>query len=215
MDFATIVQLLTVIGVVAAATKVVRELSFMGKSRLAEEYRVAKEVLKDIQDNPDLHPLVAERGYFAIAGTSAINPADVEYLISIVNPATSLKDYVRSRKYVELDERRRRIDFRPKYKRKFSRLWRKAWYLMMYIVWCVVAMGPLLLIQPMKLEPKFAFWAFITLPGAGLLAISALIDCLKISKSETLVKCQEPHTPRILAAHAAKGTAIALNRPRA
>lgn len=204
MEFATIVQLLTVIGVVAAATKVIRELSFMDKSRLAEEYRVAKEVLKDIEQNPDLPPLVKERGYLAIAGTSAINPADVVYLISLVNPARSLRDYVLSRKYVELDVERHRIDFRPKYRKRFSRIWRKVWCFTLYVVWCAIAMSPLLLIQPMGLEPKFAFWMGITLPVAGFFGVSSLIDCLKIIKGEKLVESQEQHTRRILVAQEPK-----------
>ncbi|MBX9409934.1 hypothetical protein K5E40_30285 [Pseudomonas baetica] len=208
MEFATIVQLLTVIGVVAAATKVIRELSFMGKSRLAEEYRVAKEVLKDIEQNPDLPPLVKERGYLAIAGTSAINPADVAYLISLVNPARSLRDYVLSRKYVELDVERHRIDFRPKYRKRFSRIWRKAWSFTLYIVWSAVAMSPLLLIKPMGLEPKFAFWLGITLPVAGFFGVSSLIDSLKIIKGEKLVQSQEQHTRRILVAQQPKKPSI-------
>jgi hypothetical protein len=208
MDFATIVQLLTVIGVIAAATKVIRELSFMGKSRLAEEYRIAKEVLKDIEQNPDLPLLVKERGYLAIAGTTAINPADVAYLISLISPATSLRDYVLSRKYVELDVERHRIDFRPKYRRRFSRIWRKAWSFTLYIVGCAIAMSPLLLIQPMGLEPKFAFWLGVTLPVAGSLGVSSLIDCLKIIKGEKLVKSQEQHSRRILVAPTPKKPSI-------
>lgn len=209
MEFSTIVQLLTVIGVVAAATKVIRELSFMDKSRLAEEYRIAKEVLKDIEQNPDLPPLVKERGYLAIAGTSKINPEDVVYLISLVNPAKSLKDYVRSRKYVELDVERHRIDFRPKYRRRFSRIWRKIWGFTMYIVGSAIAMSPLLLIKPMGLEPKFALWLVITLPVAGFLGVSSLIECLKIIQGEKLVRSQEQHTRRILVAQEPKKPSIA------
>ncbi|MCU7251684.1 hypothetical protein [Pseudomonas koreensis] len=208
MEFATIVQLLTVMGIVAAATKVIRELLFMGKSRLTEEYRVARDVLKDMEQNPNQHPLVVERGYFAIAGTSAINPADVAYLISLVDPAKSLKDYVLSRQYVELDARRHRIDFRPKYKSSFSRIWRKTWYGTMYVVWWLIAMAPLLLIQPLSLEPKFALWMGITLPVAGFFGVSSLIDCLKISRSEKLVKSQEQHTPRILVSRESKKSTI-------
>jgi len=209
MELATIVQLLTVIGVVAAATKVIRELSFMDKSRLAEEYRVAREVLKDIEQNPDLPLLVKERGYLAIAGTSAINPADVVYLISLVNPARSLRDYVHSRKYVELDVKRHRIDFRPRYRRRFSRIWRKAWSFTLYVVWCAIAMSPLLLIQPMGLEPKFAFWMGITVPVAGFFGVTSLIDCLKIIKGEKLVQSQEQHTRKILVTHEPKKSSIA------
>ncbi|MGE1176815.1 hypothetical protein [Pseudomonas sp. BW7P1] len=209
MEFTTIVQLLTAMGIVAAATKVIRELLFMGKSRLIEEYRVAREVLKDMEHNPGQHPLVVERGYFAIAGTSAINPADVAYLISLVDPAKSLKAYVLSRQYVELDVRRHRIDFRPKYKSVFSRVWRKGWYGTMYVVWFVVAMAPLLLIQPMGLEPRFAFWTGVTIPVAGFFGVSSLIDCLKILRSEKLVKSQEQHTPRILFGQELKKTSIA------
>ncbi|KHA71519.1 hypothetical protein NZ35_20320 [Pseudomonas chlororaphis] len=208
MEFATIVQLLTVIGVVAAATKVIRELSFMGKSRLAEEYRVAKEVLKDIEQNPDLPLLVRERGYLAIAGTSTINPADVAYLISLVNPARNLRDYVLSRKYVELDVERHRIDFRPKYRKRFSRIWRKAWSFTLYVVWCAIAMSPLLLIQPMGLEPKFAFWMGVTVPVAGFFGVSSLLECLKIIKGEKLVQSQEQHTRRILVAQTPKKPSI-------
>ncbi len=212
MEFATVVQLLTVIGVVAAATKVIRELSFMGKSRLAEEYRVAKEVMKDIEQNPDLPPLVKERGYLAIAGTTSINPADVAYLVSLVNPARSLRDYVLSRTYVELDAQTHRIDFRPKYRKRFSRIWRKAWSFTLYIFWCVIAMSPLLLIQPMGLEPKFAFWLGITLPVAGFLGVSSLIDMLKISKGEKLVQSQEPHTRRIFVVQEPKKPSIARHK---
>jgi hypothetical protein len=204
MDIETIIKLITAIIAILGATKIIYEFSAGSKLRLREEYRFAKEFLKDVDQEPKLHHLAIERGYYAIAGTSAIKASEIFHLISLASPDKSLKDYVLSRKYVELNERNHKIEFRKKYKNRWSRNWRKGLCLTVYFLGSFLAISPFMLTQPFNLEPKFMLSAFATIPCFGFFAFDSLRGFIKIMRGEALVKEQEKYTPLIIVKNEAK-----------
>jgi len=198
MEIENIVKIIMAIGAMIGVAKIIYELSSSSKLKLREEYKFAKEFLADLDEETPLHHLAVERGYYALAGTSSIQVSDIKYLISLSNPDKSLKDYALSRKYVELNKKFHKIDFRSKYQRKFSRIWRKSFYVLIYVLASLLAMSPLLLAAPFNLGPKFMLLALVTIPGCGFFAFDALRGCMKIMRGEALVKEQEKHVPLII-----------------
>jgi len=198
MEIGNIVKIIMAIGAMIGVAKIIYELSSSSKLKLREEYKFAKEFLADLDEETPPHHLAVERGYYALAGTSSIQVSDIKYLISLSNPDKSLKDYALSRKYVVLNKTPQKIDFRLKYQRKFSRAWRKTFYILIYVLASLLAMSPLLLAAPFNLGPKFMLLALVTIPGCGFFAFDALRSCMKIMRGETLVKEQEKHVPLII-----------------
>jgi hypothetical protein len=197
MDVELVIKTIAALAAIAGVAKIIFEFSVGGKLRLREEYRFAKEFLNELESNSKLHHLAVERGYYAIAGTSAIKVPEIKYLISLTNADGRLKDYVLSRRYVELKEKTNRIDFRDKYKKRWSRVWRKAVYLSVYFIGSFLALSPLLLVKPLGLEPKYMLMVFFTLPCFGFFAVDSLRGFVKVARGEALVKEQEEHAPLI------------------
>jgi hypothetical protein len=197
MDVALVIKVILALAAMAGVAKIIYEFSAGGKLRLKDEYRFAKEFLNELSSNEKLHHLAIERGYYALAGTSSIKVSEIKYLISLTSPDRRLKDYVLSRKYVELKQRSNRIDFRDKYKSGFSRVWRKIVFVSVYFVGSCLAFSPLLLIKPFGLEPKFMLLILVTLPCFGFFAVDSMRGFVKIVRGEALVKEQEEHAPLI------------------
>lgn len=201
MDIETIVKLITVLLGIVGAAKVIFDLSSGSKAKLRDEYRFAKEFLKDLTQDPKLHPLAIEKGYYAIAGTTAIKSKEIEYILSLENPDKYLKDYTLSRKYLEHlgTNESTRIDFARKYKKAWARTWRKIIYLLIYVIGALIAMSPFLLQQLLSAEIKqVLMFSAITIPTFGFFAFDSLRSFIKIYRAEALVKSQNKHTKLIL-----------------
>lgn len=210
LEIEYIIKIIVALGTMAGVAKIVYEFSSGTKSRLREEYRFAKEFLKDLEASPRPHHLAEERGYYAIAGTSSIKMSEIKYLVSLTDADRRLKDYVLARKYVTLHDDTNRIGFREKYKSKYSRKIRKIAYIGIYIVGAFLGFSPLLIIQPMGLAPKYMLMIFITLPCFGFFAVDSLRAFVKIARGEALVTEQQEHAPRIYVAKEHKKAPAAL-----
>lgn len=197
MDLGYIIKIIVALGTMAGVAKVVYELSIGGKLRLREEYRFAKEFLKDLETTPKLHHLAEERGYYALAGTSSMKVSEIKYLVSLTDADRRLKDYVLARKYVMLNESTNKISFREKYRSVWSRTWRKIIHIVTYMIGSFLSFSPLLVIQPFGLPPKYMLLVFITLPCFGFFAVDFMRSFVKISRGEALVREQQEHAPRI------------------
>lgn len=201
MDFGDVVKMIGAALSIITAAKITYELSLGGKAKLREEYRFAKEFLRDFSQEPKLHPLAIERGLYAIAGTSTIKSKEIEYVISLENSDRCLKDYVLSRKYLEhLGEHGvTRIEFSKKYKRKWFRSLWLVIHMLVYVSSAFAAVSPLLFHPLLEMQPKQAFIASLfTVPSFGFLAFESLWSFIKIKRAEVLVGSQRKHSTPIL-----------------
>jgi hypothetical protein len=201
VEIETAVKIITVIFGIIGAAKIIFDLSSGSKIKLREDYRFAKEFLKDLIQEPKLHPLAIEKGYYAIAGTASIKSKEIEYILSLENPDRCLKDYTLSRKYLEHlgENESTKIDFAIKYKKSWARTWRKIIYVTMYVLGGFAAMSPFLLQQFLNIETKQVLvFSALTIPIFGLFAFDSLRSFIKIYSAESLVKNQNKHTRLIL-----------------
>jgi hypothetical protein len=201
MDAGIIFKIVTALLGIIGVAKIIYEVSSGSKLRLREEYRFAKEFLKDLQQDKDIHPLTIEKGYYAIAGTNSINSKEIEYILTLENPDRCLKDYALSRQYLEhlKTSGNLQIDFAKKYKSNWSRRWRKTLHVAIYFLGSCIAVSPFILFKPLALESKqFLALIAITLPTFGFFAAESLRSFIKIHRGELLVKNQNKHTKRIL-----------------
>lgn len=201
MDIETTVKLITVIFGIIGAAKIIFDLSSGSKAKLRDEYRFAKEFLKDLAQEPKLHPMAIEKGYYAIAGTTAIKSREIEYILSLENPDKCLKDYTLSRKYLEHlgSNENTKVDFADKYKKSWARTWRKGIHLSVYFIAALAAMSPFLLQQLLNAETKQVLvFSAITIPTFGFFAFDSLRSFIKIYRAEALVKNQNKHTKLIV-----------------
>lgn len=199
MMLAIAIKIVLALGTVIGAFKFINEMLTNSKARLREEYRFAKEFLADMDDEEcALHPVAIERGYYAIAGTNSVTVTEIKYLLDLTSPDRKLRDYVSSRKYVEVNSEGSRIGFREKYKSMLSRRWRKIVYLLGYVASALIAVSPLILAAPLHFGPKFMMLTIITVPCFGFYAVDALRSLTRILTAERLVNEQQKHTPVIL-----------------
>jgi hypothetical protein len=194
MENETIFKIIGAIVAVIGAGKVINDITIADKSRLREDYKFAKEFLEEIDSNPNLHPLVVERGYHAIAGTKSLGSGEISYLLSLKNPGQCLYDYKLARKYLQTintDDGNLRIEFAKKHDRPQCRKVKKGFYLCIYLFFALIAFSPLFL------PSKYVLTIFITLPGFGYYAYLSLTSYIKIYRGEQLIDNQKSHTQRI------------------
>lgn len=201
VEIETIFKLVTATLGIFGVARIIYEFSTGSKNKLREEYRFAKEFLRDIAQEPKLHPLAIEKGYYAIAGTTSIKSKEIEYILSLENPDTCLKDYVLSRQYLEHISKNGnfKVEFSQKYKSDFSRNWRKTVHVLIYFFGSLIALSPFLLFKPLGLNiNQFMGLTVITIPVFGFFAFDSLKSFIKIKRGEKLVISQSKHTKLII-----------------
>ncbi|MGV7207183.1 hypothetical protein ACLB1G_04945 [Oxalobacteraceae bacterium A2-2] len=163
-----------------------------GQSR--DEYQYARDFLKDLADQPDMHPYVRQIGYQALANHRDVEPDEVAYILTFTSPVRALRNFLLGRPYLKLVKEgdSRRLVFRPRYSKLWQRRWRKGVYFAAYFISTVGA---------------FSAWLFAPVTGVrgGRLALD-LVSCLavfgpcswlslsaavKICRAEILMKSQE------------------------
>jgi len=146
----TILQVLGFLGAAAVGSvgtwKVIDELLRKGKSSLKEDYRFAKEFLASVKSD-EMHPVVTELGYQAIAGDSRVTADEVSYLLGLQNPRQTVRNFIGARHLLEFFSTAplEKIAFRAKYQSSSSRRWLKYWYAGAYFITFTLGIAPLLL----------------------------------------------------------------------
>ena len=198
MEIENILKLLSPVGVIAGVAKIIYEHSSSSKHKLRDDYRFAKDFLKDMEHPDGLHHLAVQRGYYALAGTTSINVTDIAYLISLENPDKSLKDYALARNYVEFNAKLNRVVYRPKVKSKFSRRWRQTAHFSAYFIFAYLSISPLILPSYYNLGSHFMWLAIATFPVFGFFAFQTLRSFIRIQRGEALVNEHKKHTTLII-----------------
>jgi hypothetical protein len=196
-----IFKAVTVIIGAIGAWKVIYELSIGRRGRMREEYKFAKEFLDQVKDG-GMHPFVREKGFQAIAGDARLRGEEVEYLLSLEEPARALKDYVIGRPYLEhVGGEMVSIRFKGKYQRTWYRKFRLYSSGSLYVVLVLLAFSPLFLSKTMFKEPGQLLTALIVcfvafVPNAW----SALDSSMRIYRAGELVRNQRKYTQKIVLA---------------
>jgi hypothetical protein len=186
---------------VAGAGRFLYDVSIGRRGRMREEYKFAKEFLSDINSDSGLHPFLREKGYHAIAGGNSISGDEIEYLLALTRPDRALKDYVAGRHYLEHFPRsgNLQIEFKKKYKSKFSRKWRLYGYLILYLLLGFMAFSPLVLSGFYHTSPSQTFGLLLTCIGVfGPYALFSLRSGYRLHRAQMLVSHQNKHTQRII-----------------
>jgi hypothetical protein len=185
------------------AWKVLLEILNGRQGRLREEYKFAREFFSDLDRMPQMHPFLKNKGLQAIAGDTRLNAAEVEYLLTLNDPATALRNYVLGRQYLRhfVTATGGQLDFDVKYARRWSRWWRKAGYLALYFLCYSLGSSPLILPSFKMISPGSMFLAFpvtaVIFYSAGYFALKAGI---RIARAEALVKNQNRHSQSLVIA---------------
>lgn len=201
MNFEMVLKTLSVLVAIVGAAKIIYELVLGGRGRLREEYKFGKEFLSALEENPKMHPFLKEKGYQAIAGDRRLSAVEVEYILSLQNSDRALSDYVLGRSYLEHLQVKGdlQLNFRPKYKSRMSRGWRKVVYFSTYFVLAFLAFSPILISKFLGGDLPKTFVVFgLSLVGFGPFALMALMAGARISRAERLVKNQSKHTQKIV-----------------
>lgn len=170
------------------------------KSQLRDEYKFSKDFLETVDKN-ELHPFSLEKGYQAIAGSKAIKAYEIEYILSLEDPAQCLRDYVHSKSLMNKleTEGNLRLTFKNKYKKVWSRTLRKWLYILLYMIFAIIAISPLLFSRYLTKEHASIFeQLLITFPFGGFYAWIAVNAYLKIQRGEALINNQKCHKQRVI-----------------
>ena len=176
------------------------EMSSGKSAKLRDDYRFAKEFLKDISDD-ELHPYLVEKGYQALAGVTDISVKEVEYILTLDNSVSCLRDYVLSKKYLDKLETSGslKLKFKDKYQSRYSRLWRQIIYFICYSFLAFSALIPLTLDNILGLSKLESLGLLlVTLPTLGIPAWLFLKGTVKISRAQKLVKDQSKYTKSVI-----------------
>lgn len=90
----------TSIVIIGVILRTIYQIWIFLQNHLHQNYKLAKEIFDDIQNNPSMHPYVLERGYQALAKSKNIKIREAEYLTSLENPNSSLTNYIKARSYL-------------------------------------------------------------------------------------------------------------------
>lgn len=161
------------------------------KAHLKEEYKFAKEFLKDENQN-DIHPFVLEKGYQVISGSNTVNSKEVSYILSLKNPSQSLRNYVFSKSLIEELKEEGSLTFKGRYQKEGWRKWFKRLYAVSYLLCALIATSPIFILD--ESLKKFLLLLAVMLPTFGLFAWWSIVAYVKIDRAEKLIFNQEKHT---------------------
>lgn len=197
MDIDIVLKLVGALVSIISVGKIVYELTLSQKIRLRDDYKFAKEFFEELAKTPAPHPLVVERGYHAIAGDRSLAVEEIQYLLTLENPSSALREYVLARDYLEHlpQSEPPKIRFKPKYAAEFARKWRQWVFMIGYSISAFLAISPLLFMAVFKVNsgvgPSIAIlFAF----GFGVPAYGFLMNYVRLKLGERLVsqqQCQE------------------------
>ena len=192
------------IGIVATgsgAFKTAMDLSQLRRGRLREEYKFAREFFADSKKDEAMHPFLRTKGLQAIAGTTDINPSEIQYLLTLKGAPQAIKNYVFGKKYLQHLEGvgNLQVNFKDRYKNPRYRKLLKSWYMFWYGLSVFAAGSPFIF-------SSFFARGGITSPGPILVTLAffspyaflALRAGVRVSHAEHLVATQEAHTQAII-----------------
>lgn len=200
MDYDLVFKIITLLLGVVGAAKIFYEYSMGRRSRMREEYKFARDFLSEVKANKDLHPFLKDKGYQAIAGDDQLSGVEIEYLLSLASPEKALRDYVLGRLYLDHlpHSGNLQIQFKRKFRIKWSRRWRMYTYIILYVIFAFIAFSPLAFFGYLGMSLGDSLIAFlISLAVFGSYAWYALQAGAKIYRAEKLVAHQDKHTQKI------------------
>lgn len=186
---------------VIGAGKILYDLSLGKRSRMRDEFNFAKAFLDVVRSDPNLHPYLREKGYAAIAGDANLSADQVEYLLTLLKPERALRYFVLGRPYLDHlpDSGDLQIEFKPKYRKIWSRKWRLYLYLGLYFVLAFASFSPLVFSSFLGLNITGILGLTIMSSGTCLpSALLAMKSAIRIDRAEKLVENQHKHTQRVL-----------------
>lgn len=203
MNFDLIAKLATLLGGAVATWRVVVELLRGRHGHLREEYKFARDFIKEVSESPNMHPFLKQKGYQAIAGDTRLSASEIEYLLTLHDSVRSLKDYVLGKPYLEhlATAAGSQVVFKRKFESRWPRLLRKFFFFALYLIFYFAGFAPVALpafsaMQPTQALMAFAFTAALFFP-AGFLALRAGV---RVARAEVLVKNQQKHSQGIVVA---------------
>lgn len=176
-------KFLGLIASIVATYKLLSDVVINKKSRLRDEYQFVKQYLADIaiDDKKDIHPLLIEKGYFAISG-KYLRSNEILHLLNFPNPTLSLKNYSSATKYIEISKGESDFTYIKKYKSSNKRKYLSIWYFSSYFILAFIGFSPLFIGSIIGIEfnlqtviSSLAFMvAFIFLAGVQLVSLGEI-----------------------------------------
>ncbi|MBM7071818.1 hypothetical protein JQC92_07145 [Shewanella sp. 202IG2-18] len=200
MDWLLTVKFIAAAIGIFTAWKSLQDIFNNKKSNLREEYKFAKAFFEDLKAD-DLHPYVLTKGYQAIAGTTSLTNAEIEYILSLKNPLQCLRDFNLSKNIFEKLETTGDLSliYKPKYSKKSSRTWRKIMYISLYGILGFGAMSPFLFanLTERTLQEIVSLILFVS-PICAFNAWLAIKAYFKLERAEYLFSNRTHHSPKII-----------------
>ncbi len=192
MQLEIFLKIITTIATIFGVGNIFHKIRIDKRSQLREECKFIKDFLEEVKNNPSLHPLVLEKGYQAIAGTTTVSTEEMTYILSLKNPGKCLNDYLDGKEYLnKLDiHSDSKFTFKKQYSAPWSRKWQKRLYFTLYFISIGLAMSPLFIPQSFRL-------LIITIPVYISCALWFLDRAGRISSAERLVKNQQKYLSHI------------------
>ena len=218
MELDDVLKLVGAVISIVTVGKLVYDVSVSRKTRLRDDYKFAREFFDELGKTPPPHPLVVERGYHAIAGDTALTVREMEYLLSLQNPSSALRDYVLARPYLEHlpESGHLQVNFRRKYSSVWSRRWRRGFYLLLYFGSALLAVSPMFFLSSFKPSAGTGLLILIVFGAAfGLPAYNALREYGRLYRGEKLVAEQKRHPQIIVGDQRLAQQALATDRQNA
>ena len=169
-----------------------KELFFGSRNSLRDEYKFAKAFFDDLDKQPNMHPYARQKGLQAIAGNQSLPSGVIEYLLTLHDPASVLKDYVFARTLLEHfpTAGKKQISFKARYEKASRRKAFKIMYFSTYWISYFWAVSPILAMQWMRVSVELSmFLSLFTLPFLSVTLWSIRAN-IRMNRAESLVKNQ-------------------------
>lgn len=184
--------ILVVLGVVGA-TITCLNFSMFSRESLREQYKFAREVMKDFKEEPNMHPFLKEKALQAVVGNKSISKEEVEYILSLKDSSVRLNEFSKAKHLIERFNgvSLSSFSFRGRFKFKWYRRFLKSFYLVVYFSFAFAAFSPVVLSGFLKVDSAtlwplsiFTFFVF------GFYAFVAANAFVKLRFGESLVSNQ-------------------------
>lgn len=197
IDWSLLIKVIPTLVGIFSIGRVMYDITSGMKNKLREEYRFAKEFLEQ-STSSKLHPFVQEKGYQAIAGSVDVTQKEIEYILSLSNPANRLKDYKNSRHLFEKIETTGafKLVYKKRYQLRGYRFFLKTTYLICYVLFAFLAALPFIFPEWFGQQGMLALG--ITIPLFGSNSLISLLAYGKLKAAERLTENMACHTSNII-----------------
>ncbi len=160
------------------------------RRNLSHDFEITKNFFEYIQSIENIHPLVIERGYHAIANDNTVSISEIEHLLLFEKPFFAIDKYLKCRDLLNFDNKQK-LHFRIFFKNAKFRFLLKSLCAISYFLFAFFAIFiASIILFTEKSTTNIAYNFLILFPASCFLAYKSIQGFVLVKNSEQLLEMQ-------------------------